>query len=78
MNEKRQYLFDGLVQNVHFRKSVLEFAALYNCEAVAVNQADRSVIVTIEGFIDDIQRVIQYVVSSYKRSNAKVLVFREL
>lgn len=74
----RQFLFDGLVQNVHFRKSCLEFAARFNCIATASNLPNYSVLVSITGDYNAIDEAIHAISYSFERSNARILAYREL
>ena len=74
----RQFLFDGLVQNVHFRKSVLEFASRFNCVATATNLSDYTVLVSITGDFNAIDEAIHATAYSFERSNARIVAYREL
>ena len=75
---KRTFLFDGVVQNVHFRKSVESFAYDFNCAVLAVNATDRTVVVSLQGDYNDIDEIIHMVSYSFRRSNALVVAYREL
>jgi len=74
----KRFLFQGLVQHVHFRMSVIEYATKHHCEAIATNQDDGTVYVNISGEFHNIEATIHSIIGSFKRSNASIVVVREL